>query len=153
MSKKLALPTERQVWEIEQGTVIFKIKPSQALGGVLCPQFDVQLIDQYRFQREWTIGKTHKFIPGAQTTAIWHSHMYRHPGRRAQAELTEAVAMNVMTRFHHLLVNYPTLLFNEGEMVGELKPSPGWYRPRHEGFVQFSERVLDGARMSCELLI
>jgi len=155
MADRLALPTERRHWEFKHGTVTFTC--DEDANGKARPKFYVQIMDEYRYQREWTIELTHSTlgldIPGPTSLdrLYWVSHMYRHPGRRSIREMTKSVAIRLMERFHYLVENYPSLLFNEGGMVGESGPTPH-YRPRHEGFVHFAEALLDGANPSVKVL-
>ena len=143
MSEKLALPKENKHWQFEQGTVSFKIETDA--NGKERPEFYVQVIDQYGYQREWRIGLRHR--PGNLEDLYWESHMYRHPGRRSVHELTKTVALNMMGRFYYLLEKYPTLPFNpEYYKDGKL------FRSRHTGFVHFSENVLDGAEPSIKMM-
>ncbi len=144
MSEKLTLPTENKLWNVEQGTIQFKLEKDT--NGKERPEFYVQIIDQYGYQREWRIGLRHR--PGNLEDLYWESHMYRHPGRRSVHELTKTVAMNMMTRFHYLLEKYPSLPFNPEyyEKNGKLR------RARHSGFVHFSENVLDGADPSVKMM-
>ena len=130
--ERLALPTERKVWEVEHGTVIFALK------GERLPSFFTLLLDQYGYQREWSIDRRIKLEPGKEKTPCL-SHMYRHSGVRMVHDLSIKACQLLMEQFHYLLENHPTLLFNA---TGDHAINKA--RPRHEGFVHFSERVLQG---------
>jgi len=148
---QLTLPTERKVWEVEHGTIIFTCEHSMALG-CITPKFAVQVIDQYRYQREWTIGLKHnnQLVDGRmKPVPCWESHMYRHPGVRDIQNMSMYKAMRLMERFHYLVENYPSLLFNKGEMMGGATP---YWRPRHEGFVHMAEKLLAGMEASVRMI-
>ena len=93
----------------------------------------VQAIDQYRYQREWSLT----LIRGK-----WFSHVYQHPGRRRETEVGNARAEACIRRFLHLCANYPDLLFNVGN--GE--------RARSEGFIHFCEALHMGQGPTKRLL-
>lgn len=153
MADRLALPKDRKHWEFKHGTVTFTCDADA--NGTARPKFYVQIIDQYRYQREWSIELTHSTLgldidgPTSLDRLYWVSHMYRHPGRHCFRQMTKAVAIRLMERFHYLVENYPSLLFNDEQMEADGK---SLRRPRHEGFVHFAEALLDGADPTCKLL-
>lgn len=146
----LPMDVEFQVWNIPHGTVSWTCKPDA--NGKPRPRLAVQLIDQYRYQREWTIELTHSTLgldvsdPPTMDKLRWVSHMYQHPGRRNIQELSPRNAKKVMERVLHLVQNYPDLLFNAEQMEPETSVNRGQLRrPRHENFVHLAERILGGS--------
>lgn len=127
-----------KVHQFKHGTVIVENKYS-AVSGKMMPKISVQIIDAYRYQREWTLEFRHK--PGKKH-CYWESHVYKHPGQRHIVELSPNVAKRLWDRFLSMVENYPTLLFNDTDER----------RARHEGFVHFSDTLLCGETPSCTLL-
>jgi hypothetical protein len=117
--------------------VIFKNERSKATGRKYARLY-VQCIDQYRFQREWTLEFRHK--PGDSKACYWESHIYQHPGRRHAVEVGASAAEACIRRFLELCEKYPALLFNR---EGEHETNRA--RPRAEGFVSFAEWLHRGA--------
>lgn len=151
MANRLKLPTGGHLWEFEQGTVQFQDAPDAK--GTPRPQFSVMILDAYGTQWEWSIGLTHSTFglllkqPPSLDRLYMVSHIFSTNGRRHVAEVSESVGIRLMERFHYLIVNYPSLLFNKsGE--GENRP----HRPRHEGFYRFANQLACGAEPSCKLL-
>jgi len=118
--------------------VIFKNERSAATGRKM-PKLYVQVIDQYRYQREWTLQFRHE--PGDSKKLYWESSVYHHPGRREVVRLGKAQAEKCIKKFLSMCQNYPELLFNE---EGD--------RPRCEGFVHFAELLHRGALPSATML-
>jgi hypothetical protein len=137
----MSLPTERKVFQFEQATVIYSAEHAPATGMVM-PKLEVQVIDQYGYQRELSVGFHHR--AGNSKAHYWEMHAYRHPGRRNIQELSKAVAERFINRFLEVSEKYPIFLFNNADNAkGE---------PRSRGFVQLSEQLLDGETCSVELL-
>ena len=108
------------------------------------PLLQIQCIDQYRYQREWSIGL--KRTSGTHENS-WVSSIYQHPGRRYEVTIGSARAKSVIERFLYLCENYPQLLFNKtGEHISDVA------RPRSEGFVHFAEQLHRGALPSKKML-
>lgn len=127
-----------KVHKFKHGTVIVTNKYSVASGRMM-PKISVQIIDAYRYQREWTLAFCRE--PGGKR-CYWESHVYKHPGQRNIVELSPDVAKRLWDKFLDLVENYPALLFNDENER----------RARHEGFVHFSDTLLCGATPSCTLL-
>ena len=126
-------------FEKSHACVIFTNKMSAATGKRM-PRLYVQLVDQYRFQREFTLEFRHK--PGDSKTLYWESHVYKHPARRVVLQIGRTQAINCIRRILELCRDYPDLLFNvEDER-----------RARSEGMVHFLERLHDGAAPSKRML-
>jgi hypothetical protein len=146
------LPHETKIIQFERAhaTVIFKNELSAATGKRI-PRLYVQCIDQYGYQREWSLQRTHK--PGDSSTTYWESHIYQHPGRREITEVSDSIAARCIGRFLYLCENYPTLLFNETAIRAQNAPNgtPD-VRPRSEGFVHFAEALHRGARPTAKML-
>ncbi len=103
-------------------------------------KLEVMVIDQYRYQREWTLQFRHR--SGNSKDLHWESHIYQHPGRREVSEPTPKEAVKLLKRFLELTIEYPTLLFNDSSTD----------RARCEGFVHFAEILHRGATPSSKLL-
>lgn len=123
-------------FEFEQACVIFTNDSSVATGQKM-PKLYVQIVDAYRFQREWTLQ--FRYEPGDAKKLYWESRIYQHPGRREICELPKKQAENLLIRFLELCDKYPSLLFNK---TGEHTTDKA--RPRNEGFVSFAERLHRG---------
>lgn len=117
----------------EHASVIYSEKESAATGKVM-PKLEVQLIDFYRYQREWSIQFRHE--PGNSKVLYWESHAYKHPGERHVARLSRDNAESLIARFLDLSTRYPALLF----------------AVRGQGFVHFHDALLRGAEPSVKLL-
>lgn len=134
----MSLPKERKVWQFSNASVIYTCE--EDFNNKIHYKLYVQVIDEYRYQREWSLQ--YRFEPGNSSNYYWESHAYRHPGRHEIQKVTNAKAKKLMERFLYLLDNYPSLLFNDRSES----------RARHEGFVHFNEILLDGAEPSSKLL-
>lgn len=136
----MPLPKESfKAWQFPQSSVIFKCEHSAAVGKVL-PRLEVMCIDQYRYQRELLVYFNHH-------EGKWEYHAYRHPGRHHIGHISERVAMKFMERFLEQVEKYPGLLFNDtGDHAADKS------RPRCEGFVHLSERLLDGGEFTVKQL-
>ena len=114
------------------------------------PMLKVQAIDQYGFQREWSLGLKREYNPNTRMTSIfWESHIYQHPGRREICIVGAAQAKSCIKRFLYVCDNYPSLLFNE---EGFTEGTHKYMRPRHEGFVRFAECLHRGMVPSMKML-
>jgi hypothetical protein len=133
----MSLPTKRKEFQFEQATVIYSTVPSD-VEGLAAPKLEVQVIDQYGFQRELSVQLRHR--AGSSHSFCWEMHAYRHPGRRNIKEVPRHVAERFIARFLEICEKHPILLFND-EM------------PRSMGFVRLSECLLDGATLSVRLLM
>ncbi len=138
-TKDLTANDTFKVHNFEQGTVIVENKYSVATGKMM-PKISVQILDAYRYQREWTLK--FRYEPGNTKRCYWESHAYKHPGQRHIEELSPAVAKRLWDRFIGMVEEYPTLLFNDADER----------RARHEGFVHFHDALLCGTTPSCTLL-
>lgn len=104
------------------------------------PRLAIQVIDDYAFQREFSLQYRHR--SGDSNNLYWCWSNYQHPGRRAQGEVSTAVAEKFINRFHELVnghYDYSSLLFNEDS-------------PSNKGFVHFSERLFLCEELSVRLL-
>lgn len=128
-----------RIFQFGNATVIFKNKRSAATGCKL-PSLEIQVIDQYGYQREWSLSK--RWEPGDSKSLFWESHIYQHPGRKETELVSEALAKRVLRRFLYLCEKYPTLIFNDADER----------RARHDGFVHFAERLHRGEALSTKLL-
>jgi hypothetical protein len=136
----MSLPTERKEFQFEQATVIYHAEHVLGKDEVV-PKLEVQAIDQYGYQRE--LACKFRYRTGKATTYYWEVHTYRHPGRRDIQHVSERVAIHFITRFLEICEKYPILLFNFADASGS---------PRNKGFVQLSERLLDGERCGTHML-
>lgn len=137
----LELPSVDLVFQFDKAhaTIQYKCKHSAATGCVM-PSLEVMVIDEYRYQREWSLAYRHK--PGDSAVRYWESHIYQHPGRRHICEVAPDVAKLLMVRFVEQCDKYPTLLFNERTDK----------RPCCEGFVHFADMLMWGTPPSAKLL-
>lgn len=136
------LPAERKFYEFEQGTVIYNVEHVPDKEGAV-PKLEVQVLDQYGYQRELSLRFRDRQSEKA-FTYYWELHTYRHPGRRDIQHVSERLALIFIARFLEICEKYPILLFNPADSAkGE---------PRHKGFVQLSERLLDGERYGEHML-
>ncbi len=152
MAESTKLPHEMKIIQFERAhaTVIYKNEISAATGERM-PRLYVQCIDQYGYQREWSLQRTHK--PGDSSVTYWESHIYQHPGRREIAEVRGSIAAQCIARFLYLCENYPTLLFNETCIRAQNEPNGTLdIRPRSEGFIHFAEALHRGARPTAKML-
>ncbi len=117
----------------EHASVIYTEEHSPATGKVM-PKLRVQLIDFYRYQREWSLG--FRWEPGNSELLYWESHAYKHPGERHVLKMERAKAVSLIARFLEISTKYPTSLFGE----------------RGQGFVHFHDAMLRGAEPSVKLL-
>lgn len=131
--------TTGRVLQFGHATVVFKNEFSAATGCNL-QSLEVQAIDQYGYQREWSLSK--RWEPGNSKDIFWESRIYQHPGRRESERVSEALAKKILRRFLYLCEKYPTLLFNDADER----------RARHDGFVHFAERLHRGEAISTKLL-
>jgi hypothetical protein len=134
------LPTERKFYEFEQATVIYNVEHVPGKDGAV-PKLEVQILDQYGYQRE--LSFKFRVRGGQATTYYWEVHTYRHPGRRDIQHVSERVAIHFITRFLDICEKHPIFLFNSADQSGS---------PRSKGFVQLSERLLDGERCGVHML-
>lgn len=111
--------------ELPQAVILVKVQDNAQW-----PEFFIQAIDSYRYQRELTI----KPKLNAQNT-LWEVHAYRHPGVRHICEITCEQAHLIIARLLEISTKYPVLLWNEETQEG---------RARHEGFVHFHDLLLQG---------
>ena len=135
-----------KTYQFEQAhaCAIFTNERSRATGRKHAKLY-VQAIDQYGYQREWTLAFVHE--PGNSKLCSWESHIYMHPGRRCVVKVGAAQAQACIKRFLKLCSEYPSLLFNRtGEHTSNVA------RPCSEGFVHFAESLHRGALPSCSLL-
>lgn len=107
----MALPSERKVWQFNHATVIFTCEKD--FNGRIRPKLYVQVIDQYRYQREWSLEYRHR--SGDSNDMYWESHAYRHPGRRHIEEMSQSAAKRLIERFIHLTEGIPYSSFQFGE--------------------------------------
>lgn len=117
-------------FQFHHATVIFTNPMSEATKEHM-PKVFVQIIDSYRYQREWILERKHQ--AGNSKVIYWESHIYRHPGVRCIKEVTEKAAIDLMEKFQEFCWKYPKLLFSTVEEC-----------PLHEGFVHFADRLLSG---------
>lgn len=101
------------------------------------PRLSIQVIDEYGYQREFSLQYRHR--SGNSKDLYWSWSNYQHPGRRASGEVSTAVAERFLERFHELINDYLSFLFNEDS-------------PRHKGFVHFAETVFRCEDLSVRLL-
>lgn len=135
---------ERIVHQFQHASVIYTEQHSAATNRRM-PKLYVQAIDQYRYQRELIIQFRHQ--SGNSSKLYWECVAYRHPGRRFEQTITAGVATRFIDKFLRLCSEYPSLLFNQsGDHTTDI------HRPRHENFVHMHERLLDGYRLSVDLL-
>lgn len=135
--------------------------------------------DVYGYQRELSMHL--RRAPGTplHSRREWSVSAYRHSGRLSECVVSGKVARAFIERFWQLTTGYPSLLFNASgqhrrtdALVRAIKSCEGRemepqeaqriltltrdaienVRPRHEGFVQLHERLLDGATPSVSLL-
>lgn len=138
------LPSKTYQFEKSHACVIFTNEKHVATGRMHAKLY-VQVIDQYRYQREWTLEFRHR--PGDSKSCYWESHIYQHPGRRHIVEVKKTMAESCIKRFLRLCEQYPSLLFNvEGEHGTDKA------RPRCEGFVRFAELLHRGELPTAKLL-
>ena len=132
-------------FEKAHATVQFKVADSVATGKTHY-SLEVMVIDQYRFQREFSLSFHHE--PGDSSDVHWESHIYQHPGRRhVLKHLGPKRCEAFIRRFLELCEKYPDLLFNaEGDHTTNKT------RPRCEGFVSLAETLHRGALPSVKLL-
>jgi hypothetical protein len=135
------LPKVDKRWSFPHASVVYTYGFSQVTNKHM-PMLSVQAIDQYGYQREWSLRLT--FSPDKRL--LWESHVYQHPGRREICEVGQSQAIACMVAFMDLCENYPNLLLNEEVIVA------GKWRPRHEGFVRFCECMHRGMKPSQTLL-
>ena len=135
--ERLALPTERKVWEVEHGTVVFDLHDNHL------PSFYTEVEDQCDYLREWRVGRLPKlakqedYVP--YRSNMYRSSVFQRHGCRQYHPMEAQECTQLMEQFHHLLENHLSLLFNPtGTLIR------GVSRPRHVGFVHFSECVLLG---------
>ena len=136
---------ESKTWQFPQSHSCVVWKREKGLGGKTYFSLYVQSIDQYRFQREYSLKYSH--VPGDSATLRWWSHVYMHPGRRQESEVSAERAKGFILRFLYLCDHYPSLLFNAaGDHAADAS------RPRSEGFVHLCERLHRGETVSKRLL-
>lgn len=142
------MPEESVTLQFEKShaCVIFTNELSQAAGCYL-PKLFVQAIDEYSFQREWTLQLKRDMLTSpaplpTEYRLVWESHIYMHPERRCQVELGQARAIACIRRFLELANQYPDLLFN-------LRSKR---QARNHGFVVFAERLHRGCIPSQTML-
>lgn len=142
----MALPTEALTYQFEKShaTVIYRAEHSAATDRVM-PHLDVMVIDQYRYQREFSVR--YRWEPGDSSNLYWEWQVYRHPGRRNAGKVSQCVAERFILKFLELTRYYPGLLFNA---AGDHATDPT--RPRCEGFVHLAEYLHDGYEFSVKLL-
>lgn len=144
--------TENRIIQFGHATVQYTNDFSQAAKRNT-PKLYVQAHDQYGYQREWSLGLTHKYDPMTMKTSVeWESHIYMHPGRRQIVTLGASQAKRCIGKFLYLCDTYPDLLFNGEEMKGTYVGLTPRFRPRHEGFVRFAERMHRGETPSANML-
>lgn len=141
MTRIRRVMTEESVtlqFEKSHACVIFKNELSEATGCYM-PKLFVQAIDEYSFQREWTLQLTVDILSSpsplpSERRLVWESHIYMHPDRRCQVELGQTRAVACIRRFLEQASHYPDLLFNQrNERYA-----------RNHGFVVFAERLHRG---------
>jgi hypothetical protein len=150
----MKLPTEKLILSLDKShaSVIYKAELSAATGKIM-PMLEVMVIDQYRYQREFSVGRHHEYHlpdsehPKGHTTTHWEWRIYRHPGRRNQGRVPRVVAERFILRFLELTQQYPGLLFNA---TGDHTTDKA--RPNCEGFVHMAEALHDGYEFSHKLL-
>lgn len=139
-------------FEDAHATVIFKNEKSAATGRKHARLY-VQAIDQYGYQREWTLEFRHE--SGNSRVTYWESHIYMHPGRRQIVKVGAKMAENCIRHFLHVCRKYPNLLFNAAALVNHdpARPLPARLeiRPRNQGFVNLAEALHRGALPSARL--
>lgn len=137
---------EREVFQFDKAhaSVIYKVEPSAAIGGNRV-SLEVMVIDQYRYQREFSLRFTYE--PGNSANVRWEWHIYQHPSRRNDGIVSDGIAKRFIQRFLELCRDYPALLFNEsGDHATDAA------RPRCEGFVHLAEALHLGAPLSVSTL-
>lgn len=135
----MGFPTADKTFNFEQATVTYRAIHSAATGKVM-PKLHVQAIDQYGYQREFTVQFT--YAPGDSKDLYWEYKIYQHPGMRNGAKCSQAVAVKFIERFLYLCESYPTLLFNETDTR----------RPRAVGFVHLATTLYRGVPLSVRLI-
>ena len=139
------LPAKTFQFEKAHSTVQWKVFESAATGGTAY-SLEVMVIDQYGFQREFSLAYRHE--PGDSKDVYWESHIYQHPGRRHVIKrLGPSRCEAFIKRFLMLCEKYPSLLFNETGDHAEDKA-----RPRCTGFITLAETLHRGALPSVKLL-
>ena len=131
---KLQITDEFKAFSVPRGSVIFK--HNKDYRGVLRPRVEIQVIDYYSFQREWSIGLEHE--PGNIEKLRWVSHAYLHPGQRSIVEISEGVAVRMINRIADIVANNPNLLFAEKNNCRQ--------------FVHVHQALVHGATPSVKLL-
>ena len=116
-------------FEFKHGTVTYTVEKDA--NGQDRPKLYIQIIDDYRYQRELSVQLRHE--PGDMKSLFWEIHAYKHAGIRQISRPTEKNAKAFIARILELAEKYPSLLFNER---GE--------RPSFEGFVHMHDHLLDG---------
>jgi hypothetical protein len=140
LAKAKVESSKPETHQFQHATVVIKNNFSLATNRHMYKLY-IQVIDQYRYQREFVLEYRHR--SGNSHNCYWSCVAYRHPGRRTEFELSSGVAKRLQQRLEHIIREYPSLLFNDSGNNG---------RARHEGFVHFTECLLDGAQPSCKLL-
>lgn len=137
---------EPVIYQFNHATVIYKEEFSAATGKIM-PSLHVQIIDQYRYQREFNVEYCHESgntinKKNPSQNCYWQYCIYKHPGRRYVDRIQPKVAKQFIERFLHLCKEYPTLLFNkENDRLA-----------RHDGFVHMAELLHDGMSLSIKIL-
>jgi hypothetical protein len=137
----MSLPICRKEFQFEHASVIYRAEHSPVTSTVM-PKLEVQVIDQYAYQRELSVQFKHR--AGDSKDLYWEVHAYRHPGRRNIQEVSKVVAERFIERFLEICDKYSIFLFNNADLFEG--------KPRSKGFVQLTERLLDGETCSVKLL-
>lgn len=127
-----------QIIQVESGTVILKV--TNHLFGADTYELFVQILDAYRYQREWILTSRAPVFVGS--APIWNSHAYMHPDFRNVQEITNRSAEKILTHFLDITTRHPALLFNVGNQN----------LARNEGFVHFHNLLLAGYKISAKLI-
>ncbi len=119
----------RTVHEIDNGTVILENDGKNKL------KLSIQIVDAYRFQREFNFWYNHDKLK-------WLYVVYQHPSRRFEGEVSLKIGQEFLDRFLYILNDFPNLLFNKSNENSS----------RHEGFVILMEKLFSGMPLNKKLI-
>lgn len=96
-------------FQFPHGTAQYWEEKSGATGKVMKRMY-TQVIDDYHYQREWSLRQRHR--AGNSKAVYWESHIYRHPGIRCIVEPQDKAAENLLAKYLEYCEKWPSLLFN-----------------------------------------
>jgi hypothetical protein len=148
-------PVDCTHYEFEQGTLCVR-RAVTVKDGVetVGPIFDlsVQAFDQYSYQREFSVRVQRDYDVETGTSKFrWQVSTYQHPFHTPDQNqwVSAGVASRFVDRLVDLMEHYPDLVFNNS---GYTSHAPPQFRPRHEGFVRWHTQLLNGRKLSVNLL-